>query len=166
MRSILITNFSVLFLPPNCTALLQPMDQNLIQNIKVSYRKGLLNYVSHDDGYIVQLLKIFKIKNAVTDLDRAWKSITEKNMQKLEQIVEEALNRNHEDDEDEPYCVEEENIPRIEHVEAIKAFKVCEQWAEENGVDLNDILLLKRLKETAENFIIRNKKKQTKIDTF
>ncbi|KAJ8937367.1 hypothetical protein NQ314_011913 [Rhamnusium bicolor] len=41
-----------------------------------------------------------------------------------EQIVEETLNRNHEDDEDESECVEEENIPRIEHAAAIKAFKV------------------------------------------
>ncbi|KAJ8970486.1 hypothetical protein NQ314_001203 [Rhamnusium bicolor] len=64
--------FRVLFLPPNYMALLQPMNQNLIQNITVSYRKGLLNYIiSHDDGNIVQLLKNFNIKNAVTDLDRA-----------------------------------------------------------------------------------------------
>ncbi|KAJ8928278.1 hypothetical protein NQ314_019230 [Rhamnusium bicolor] len=69
--------FDLILATPNCTALLQPMDQNLIQNIKVSYRKGLLNYIiSHDDGNVV--LQNFNTKNAITDLDRAWKSITEK----------------------------------------------------------------------------------------
>ncbi|KAJ8970492.1 hypothetical protein NQ314_001209 [Rhamnusium bicolor] len=57
------------------------------------------------------------------------------------------MQKNHGNDEDEPECVEEENIPRIEHAAAIKAFKVCEQWAEENYVDLKDILLLRRLKD-------------------
>jgi hypothetical protein len=57
------------------------MDQNLIQNIKVSYRKNLLHYIiSHKDNNIVQLLKSFNLKDAVLYLERAWKSITEKNI--------------------------------------------------------------------------------------
>lgn len=34
--------FTVLYMPSNCTALIQPMDQNVIQNIKVNYKKKLL----------------------------------------------------------------------------------------------------------------------------
>jgi hypothetical protein len=35
-------NIQTLFLPPNCTPLIQPMDQHVIQNIKMHYRKSLL----------------------------------------------------------------------------------------------------------------------------
>lgn len=35
-------NFTILYMPPNCTALIQPMDQHVIQNIKVNYKKKLL----------------------------------------------------------------------------------------------------------------------------
>lgn len=35
-------NIRVMFLPPNCTALIQMMEQNMIQCVKVTYRKRLL----------------------------------------------------------------------------------------------------------------------------
>jgi hypothetical protein len=223
-------NFRVLFLPPNCTALLpitllQPMDQNLIQNIKVSYRKNLLHYISHKDNNMVQLLKSFNLKDAVLYLERAWKSITEKNIcrsghqlwsssededneenislaelkRKLlsplvadlnelteslhfidpdnnltsnqikewalgenktvdcdltdKQIVQETLNNDPGDEESKSEFVEEENNPRSQHAAAVEAFKVCDQWAEENNVDLKDILLLRTLTEMAANCI-------------
>lgn len=34
-------NFTVLYISPNCTALIQPMDQSVILNIKVTYKKQL-----------------------------------------------------------------------------------------------------------------------------
>ncbi|KAG8236314.1 hypothetical protein J437_LFUL015941 [Ladona fulva] len=37
-----------MFLPPNTTALIQPMDQNVIQNIKLRYRKLLLTSILND----------------------------------------------------------------------------------------------------------------------
>lgn len=55
------SNFKVIFLPPNCTALNQPMDQKLIQKLKVEYRKQFLNHIS---------------------IDQPWRKITEKNIQK------------------------------------------------------------------------------------
>ncbi|GBN04001.1 hypothetical protein AVEN_83401-1 [Araneus ventricosus] len=39
---------SVMFLPPNTTALIQPMDQNVIQNVKLVYRKLLLANILND----------------------------------------------------------------------------------------------------------------------
>jgi len=41
-------NIFALFLLPNTTALIQPMDQNVIQNIKLNYRKSLLVNVLTD----------------------------------------------------------------------------------------------------------------------
>lgn len=35
-------NIKIIFLPPNCNAVLQPMDQSVIQPVKVKYRKKLL----------------------------------------------------------------------------------------------------------------------------
>lgn len=76
-------NFRVLFLPPNCTAILQPMDQNLIQNIKVRYRKNILNHILlKDDANITSVLKAFNLRNAVLLLNSAWLDITKNNIAK------------------------------------------------------------------------------------
>lgn len=81
-------NFRVLFLPPNCTAILQPMDQNLIQNIKVAYRKQLLTHILlEDDKNIAAVLKKFNLRDAVYFLDSAWKGIGEKNIKKSWSIL-------------------------------------------------------------------------------
>ncbi|KAJ3634957.1 hypothetical protein MTP99_007897 [Tenebrio molitor] len=174
---------------------------------------------------MVQLLKSFNLKDAVLYLERAWKSITEKNIcrsghqlwsssededneenislaelkRKLlsplvadlnelteslhfidpdnnltsnqikewalgenktvdcdltdKQIVQETLNNDPGDEESKSEFVEEENNPRSQHAAAVEAFKVCDQWAEENNVDLKDILLLRTLTEMAANCI-------------
>ena len=38
-------DFKDLSLPPNCTVILHPMDPNLIQNVKVNYKKQLLQHI-------------------------------------------------------------------------------------------------------------------------
>lgn len=64
-----------MFLPPNCTAILPPMDQNVIQNIKVIHRKQLLEFLLteiQDDVVEVDIsavLKTFNKRNAVFNLD-------------------------------------------------------------------------------------------------
>lgn len=76
-------NFRVLFLPPNCTAILQPMDQNLIQNIKVRYRKYLLSHIlKENDANIGSVLKSFNLRNAVSYLNIAWLDVTKNNINK------------------------------------------------------------------------------------
>ena len=61
-------NFKVPFLTPNCTGKLQPMGQNLIQNVKVTYRKQLPQHIlseNNDDVDVVKALKIFSLKDSV-----------------------------------------------------------------------------------------------------
>jgi hypothetical protein len=69
------------------------------QNIKVSYRKDLLNYIiSHEDDNIAQLLTSFNNKKkewALGENDNVDCDLTD------EQIVQETLNNNYEDDENE-----------------------------------------------------------------
>ncbi|XP_030760813.1 jerky protein homolog-like [Sitophilus oryzae] len=53
--------FTTLFLSPNCTALLQPMDQNAIRLTKLFYRKRLLAHIlSSNEENVVKLLKTIK----------------------------------------------------------------------------------------------------------
>lgn len=53
--------FTVQFLPPNVTSILQPMDQSFIETLKRLYRKQLLRrLLSADSSEIETMLKFFK----------------------------------------------------------------------------------------------------------
>jgi hypothetical protein len=70
-------NIQTLFLPPNCTPLIQPMDQHVIQNIKIHYRKSLLlNVITGEEKNISDILKQFNLLSAVFSLRGAWSSVT------------------------------------------------------------------------------------------
>ena len=66
-----------MFLPPNCTALLQPMDQNTIRLIKLHYRKGLLAAIlSSEERDISKCIKSITIKDATFLLSSAWEKVS------------------------------------------------------------------------------------------
>ncbi|GBL63902.1 hypothetical protein AVEN_155511-1 [Araneus ventricosus] len=50
-----------MFLPSNTTALIQPMDQNVIQNLKMGYRKLLLTNILIDPVHNENLEKTLKM---------------------------------------------------------------------------------------------------------
>lgn len=54
---------------------------------------------------------------------------------------------------------------KISNAEAKKSFSVCVQWAEENKLDMQDILLLKRLEQKAQTNHL-NKFSQQKLRSF
>lgn len=220
------------------------MDQNLIQNVKVTYRKQLLQHIlseiDNDDVDVVKVLKMFNLKNAVYFLDLAWQTISEKNIQKSwsalwprtascwddedmiplqvlrhelqsdgiyddmksiqnmigamnfsNDITEEDINdwatganeisldfsdeeiiqhakRNESSvlltDSEDDFVVMDAKT-KISNADAKKSFSVCIQWAEENNLDMQDILLLKRLEQKAQiNHL--NKVSQHKITSF
>lgn len=69
--------FTTLFLPSNCTALLQPMDQNAIRLTKLFYRKSLLAHIlSSNEENVVKLLKTINLKDAVCLLYNAWENVS------------------------------------------------------------------------------------------
>lgn len=223
-------NFKVMFLPPNCTALIQPMDQNLIQNIKIRYRKLLLqNIISQENEDIVKILKNYNLKDAVINLNRAWQSISVNNIDKSwSQLLQPRSENNEWDEEDEiPLtvlakamenedlvtinetlqkiegagqltakeikkwatgeneidlieCIEDEDDEantkedheeddevvvtkqnRVKNTDAAKSFSLCIQWAEENDISLQDILVLKRLSEKARDIHLKTLKQST-----
>lgn len=66
----------VMFLPPNCTPLLQPMDQNVIQKVRFLYRNKLLLHIISKGGDIKQCLQEFNLKDVVFSLAHAWSSVS------------------------------------------------------------------------------------------
>ena len=58
-------NIFTLFLPPNVTSLIQPMDQGIIQNFKANYKSNFLRkLVLHEEG-LQDFLSNFTIKDAI-----------------------------------------------------------------------------------------------------
>lgn len=72
-----------MFLPPNCTPLIQPMDQNAIRLIKLHYRKSLLVHIlSFEESDISNTLKNINLKDAVFLLASSWDKVTSESIQK------------------------------------------------------------------------------------
>jgi hypothetical protein len=67
-----------MFLPPNCTPLLQSTDQNVIHFVKSQYKKSLLCSVISQNDDIIQCLKRTNLKDAVVNLAHAWQNMPPK----------------------------------------------------------------------------------------
>lgn len=66
----------VMYLPKNTTALIQPMDQNVIKTLKAHYKKRLLmDIVSQPNDDIAAILKSFNIKDAILNAAFAWQQL-------------------------------------------------------------------------------------------
>jgi hypothetical protein len=75
--------FTTTFLPPNTTALIQPMDQNPVNLTKLAYRKSLLSQiVSSDEEDLSKCLKEFSLKHAFFLLSNAWGSLKTQTIEK------------------------------------------------------------------------------------
>lgn len=76
----LYPNIKVLFLPPNTTPILQPMDQGVIAAFKAYYlRKTMKKLVSATSGETEDVLSFWKslnIKDGIDVIDCAWKEVT------------------------------------------------------------------------------------------
>lgn len=74
--------FKVVFLPPNVTSVVQPMDQAIIATFKRLYRKALLERLVNTDGEqdIAKCLKDFKLIDALFGMKQAWTKVTMKSL--------------------------------------------------------------------------------------
>ncbi|CAG4958097.1 unnamed protein product [Parnassius apollo] len=196
---------TAMFIPPNCTALLQPMEQHIIQFVKQDYKKNLLLRAISKDQPIETTLKEFNMKDFVFALCQSWNALPPStitsswknlwpdivttpdsdpqirvNSEVIEQVAvetqissqdleiwihgidkeenvfhemsdEEIINQvssstiiNKEDDDDVI-----ETTPQVAAQDAINAFELGLQWAEENGASCDELLLLRRLRDKA-----------------
>lgn len=75
-------------LPPNCTALLQPLDQNVINLIKLNYKKGLLeDLLATEVRDFDTMLKAFDLRKAVRLLAYAWEKVPTSTIEKSWNIL-------------------------------------------------------------------------------
>lgn len=66
-----------IFLPPNVTSVLQPMDQGVLQNLKLGYRKKLLRFIiENDENSVVENLKKITIKDVIFWTAESWQNTT------------------------------------------------------------------------------------------
>lgn len=71
-------DIKAIFLPPNVTSLIQPMDQGVIEALKKSYRRKMLTYMLGEESQeqqLEELLKKINIKDAIYWLADAWSEI-------------------------------------------------------------------------------------------
>lgn len=75
-------NFKVIFLPPNCTALIQPMDQGVIEKLKRLYRKQLLRRLlaADDEENMISFSKKINLLDCCYMVADAWSQITRENL--------------------------------------------------------------------------------------
>ncbi|XP_062542013.1 jerky protein homolog-like [Armigeres subalbatus] len=99
------------FLPPNTTAVVQPMDQNIIQSIKARYRKTMMQEMLGRSGEFHENVKNINIKDAIFWVAQAWDCVSGESIRKSWNML---YNPNHSEDEDDlPLSVLRDNLKSI-----------------------------------------------------
>ena len=66
----------ILYMPPRCTPLIQPMDQNVIYAIKARYKhKMIASILANDNERIEESLKAFNLLNVIHMLNNSWNEL-------------------------------------------------------------------------------------------
>ena len=73
------TNIKIIFLPPNTTSKLQPLDLGIIQNFKVHYRKLFLRFECSTASDVTKCVDVLQ---AIRWVAQAWKAVKEETISK------------------------------------------------------------------------------------
>lgn len=92
-------NIIAMFMPPNVTPLIQPMDQNAIKITKLYYRNSLLASIAAKDSNLIECMKRLTLKEAVILLADSWNRVSAETLAKCWANILSFL-VNEEDDED------------------------------------------------------------------
>ncbi|GBM39165.1 hypothetical protein AVEN_208344-1 [Araneus ventricosus] len=115
------------------SALIHPMDQNVIQNIKLGYRKLLLTNILNDPVLNENLEK--SLKN--------WAAESDDSLARNEILTDDEIIRTvtAEDDDDDV------NPVKISPSEAVAALNTSLQWTEEQNFEAHEMMLLTCLRD-------------------
>ena len=76
----LCEHVKIMFLPPNTTSVVQPMDQGIIATFKAYYlrqtMRHLVDALSINNEDVTMYWKKYNIKDAITNIDHAWNEVT------------------------------------------------------------------------------------------
>ena len=93
----LFPNIKVWMLPPNTTAIIQPMDQGIIMTAKSRFKKNYykqlqeFNIESHCqfEDPVAEFMKQYTLLDAINDIDQAWQSISKRQLHKsFEEVID------------------------------------------------------------------------------
>ncbi|XP_046142498.1 jerky protein homolog-like [Osmia bicornis bicornis] len=73
-------NFKIMYLPPNTTSVIQPMDQGIIAKMKTVYRHKAIRKATTYQGGINQFQKQFTLKDCIQVLDESWMEVSPNNI--------------------------------------------------------------------------------------
>lgn len=98
------------FLPPNTTAVIQPMDQNVIQMIKSRYRQIMMREVLGRPGDFHDNVKKINVKDAIFWVAQSWDLVPQTSIRKSWNLL---YNPEVEDEDDLPLSVIKNRLSQI-----------------------------------------------------
>ncbi|XP_071043105.1 jerky protein homolog-like [Parasteatoda tepidariorum] len=163
-------NIKALFLPPNVTSFIQPLDQGVLENIKRNYRKKLLKFLIEgieENKSVPETLKSLNVKDAVYWIAEAWdevKSDTIKkswrkiidtqteplneedirdwiNADEQQEITDEMIVNNKEKESSDEDSEDENRYMKISHTDRLKAIEIAIEYIEQQEEATPAILL-------------------------
>ncbi|XP_063850315.1 jerky protein homolog [Scylla paramamosain] len=100
-EELVVGNIFPVYLPPNVTSVIQPMDQGVIQIFKMSYRKSFLRkLVNYEDGTIPEFQKQFNVKDAIFMASLAWLDVKRQTLMRCWRKLYPLMMCDDEDDEE------------------------------------------------------------------
>lgn len=103
-----------MFLPPNVTSLIQPMDQNVFKITKLYYRNSLLALMAGKQTELLDSIKMLTIKDAINLLDSAWSRISQQILNKCWKNILNLVSEQDDPDDNIPLSVLRERISPTE----------------------------------------------------
>lgn len=121
-------NFEVLYLPPNVTAIIQPMDQGVISITKKLYKKYFVSKLLSEEPFnIDNFLKKFTIKDCIDLISKAWQNIQPSTLMKVwRPMLKDLINR------DESSQIENNK-------ESVELCDCVSQQLKNNNIDVSEI---------------------------
>ena len=122
-------NFKVVYFPPNITALIQPMDQGVIEKLKRIYKKQVLRRLllaDNDEESVVAFSKKLNLKDCCYMLAESWELMTVDNLKnawnKLWSIEETDKN-----DSEEQQLQQQQTNEITNLIQSIAGFQECDK---------------------------------------
>lgn len=103
-------NIVAMFMPPNVTPLIQPMDQNAIKITKLHYRNSLLASVAAKNKNLIESMKTLTLKDAIVLLHDAWNRVNTQTLAKCWKNILSMLEPEEDEDDNIPLSILKEKL--------------------------------------------------------